>query len=134
MFSNRWFWQGQKYSSYVNFMEQNYPPGFTYADFASQFHAEFFDPVEWVDIFASSGAKYIVLTTKHHEGLWGMIAQTAMHLICAYLPTLIILMLYSYFIVNQLTGFYHGIFTVFLIVIIQNYNKKYCKNTMVKPG
>lgn len=68
-----WYWQGRKFPSYVNFMEENYPPGFTYADFASQFHAELFDPVEWVDILASSGAKYIVLTTKHHEGftMWG---------------------------------------------------------------
>lgn len=39
-----------------------------------------------------------------------------------------------YFTGNQLTGFYHGIFTVFLIVILYNYNKKYCKNAMVKPG
>ncbi len=59
-------------------MEQNYPPGFTYADFAPQFQAEFFDPKEWVDIFASSGAKYIVLTTKHHEGLWETAAPIAM--------------------------------------------------------
>ncbi|XP_056332472.1 plasma alpha-L-fucosidase [Danio aesculapii] len=68
-----WYWQGQKWPSYVKFMEQNYPPGFTYTDFAPQFTAEFFDPNEWVDIFASSGARYIVLTTKHHEGftMWG---------------------------------------------------------------
>lgn len=49
-------------------MAKNYPPGFTYQDFAPQFTAEFFNAQDWVDIFASSGAKYIVLTTKHHEG------------------------------------------------------------------
>ena len=53
---------------YENFMAKNYRPGFTYADFASQFTTEFFDPEEWADIFMSSGAKYIVLTSKHHEG------------------------------------------------------------------
>ena len=53
---------------YVDFMKNNYPPGFKYQDFAHQFTAEFFNAKEWVDIFASSGAKYVVLTTKHHEG------------------------------------------------------------------
>lgn len=68
-----WFWQKQKIKSYVDFMQKNYPPDFKYQDFAPQFTAEFFDAKEWTDIFASSGAKYIVLTTKHHEGftLWG---------------------------------------------------------------
>ena len=34
--------------------------------------AELFDPAEWADIFKRSGAKYVVLTSKHHEGfcLW----------------------------------------------------------------
>jgi len=34
--------------------------------------AELFDPAEWADIFERSGAKYVVLTSKHHEGfpLW----------------------------------------------------------------
>ena len=49
-------------------MEKNYPPNFTYADFANQFTAEFYNPDEWADIFSSSGAKYVVLTSKHHEG------------------------------------------------------------------
>lgn len=49
-------------------MQRNYAPDFKYQDFAPQFTAEFFDANEWTDIFASSGAKYIVLTTKHHEG------------------------------------------------------------------
>ncbi|KAM9466790.1 plasma alpha-L-fucosidase [Clarias gariepinus] len=68
-----WYWQGQKIPSYLLFMEKNYPPGFTYQDFGPQFTAEFFNAKDWVEIFASSGAKYIVLTTKHHEGytLWG---------------------------------------------------------------
>lgn len=50
-------------------MQKNYPPDFKYQDFAPQFTAEFFDAKEWTDILASSGAKYVVLTTKHHEGL-----------------------------------------------------------------
>ena len=43
--------------SYVEFMKNNYPPNFTYADFAPQFRAEFFDPFQWADILQSSGAK-----------------------------------------------------------------------------
>ena len=36
------------------------------------FKAEMFDPAQWADVFKRSGAKYIVLTSKHHEGycLW----------------------------------------------------------------
>lgn len=64
----RWYWQKLKLKPYVDFMKRNYPPGFKYQDFAPMFTAEFFDAKEWTDIFTSSGAKYIVLTTKHHEG------------------------------------------------------------------
>lgn len=73
-FGSEWFWhnwhEGQ--FAYVEFMRRNYRPGFTYADFAPQFTAEFFDPARWADIFAKSGARYVVLTGKHHEGftLW----------------------------------------------------------------
>lgn len=65
-----WHWQGEDPpdSKCVKFMSKNYPPGFSYPDFAPQFHAEFFNPEDWADIFKASGAKYVVLTAKHHEG------------------------------------------------------------------
>nr|CAB3247389.1 alpha-L-fucosidase-like [Phallusia mammillata] len=63
------FWQGPTpHADVVNFMKQNYPPEFTYPDFARDFTTEFFDPEDWAEIFEESGAKYIVLTSKHHEG------------------------------------------------------------------
>ncbi|XP_076450084.1 alpha-L-fucosidase-like [Babylonia areolata] len=71
-----WFWEWWKgpnpRDAITAFMKQNYPPDFTYADFAPQFTAEFFNPREWAQIFKASGARYVVLTTKHHEGycLW----------------------------------------------------------------
>lgn len=53
-------------------MRKQYPPDFTYQHFARQFTTEFFNATEWSDIFQASGAKYVVLTSKHHEGytLW----------------------------------------------------------------
>jgi len=60
-FGSEWFWYSWKTArdnSTVEFMEKNYPPGFTYADFAPQFKAEFFNPDQWVDIFKAAGAKY----------------------------------------------------------------------------
>nr|XP_011433349.2 alpha-L-fucosidase isoform X1 [Crassostrea gigas] len=63
-----WDWEGAKTKTVVDFMKANYPPDFTYADFAKNFKAEFFNASEWADIFQASGAQYIVLTSKHHEG------------------------------------------------------------------
>ncbi|HYF30968.1 MAG TPA: alpha-L-fucosidase [Chitinophagaceae bacterium] len=44
----------------------------TYYDLANDFKAELFNPDEWARLFERSGAKYIVLTSKHHDGfaLW----------------------------------------------------------------
>ena len=55
-----------------SFHEKNYGPDFEYPDFRRGFTCEFFDPREWADIFRRSGAKYVVLTSKHHDGfcLW----------------------------------------------------------------
>jgi alpha-L-fucosidase len=49
-----------------------YGEKFKYQDFAPRFNAQMFDPDHWADIFERSGAKYVVLTSKHHEGfcLW----------------------------------------------------------------
>ncbi|XP_041363835.1 tissue alpha-L-fucosidase-like [Gigantopelta aegis] len=57
-FESAWFvklWKDGR-PSIVKFMKDNYRPGFTYADFASQFTAEFYDPVEWARLFSNSGA------------------------------------------------------------------------------
>ena len=52
--------------------QKQYGAGFDYKYFAPEFKAELFDPAQWAAIFAGSGAKYVVLTSKHHEGfaLW----------------------------------------------------------------
>nr|BBG92283.1 alpha-L-fucosidase [Patiria pectinifera] len=63
-----WHWQGKPLAPYVEFMKKNYRPGFTYPDFAPMFTAEFYDPKTFAEIIEASGAKYVVLTSKHHEG------------------------------------------------------------------
>jgi alpha-L-fucosidase len=54
------------------FHKRVYGADFPYQDFAPQFKAELFNPDHWADVFRQSGAKYVVLTSKHHEGfaLW----------------------------------------------------------------
>lgn len=52
-----WDWEGAKTKTVVDFMKANYPPDFTYADFAKNFKAEFFNASEWADIFQASGAQ-----------------------------------------------------------------------------
>lgn len=74
-FGTEWFWTNWKNeaaTSYVDFMNQNYPPGFTYQQFAPELKAELFNATAWTELFAASGAKYVVLTSKHHDGysLW----------------------------------------------------------------
>ena len=52
--------------------QKQYGADFPYQSFAPQFRAELFDPDHWADVFARSGARYVALTSKHHEGfaLW----------------------------------------------------------------
>lgn len=73
-----WYWNrllvddGKAHQYFKDYHDKFYGTGFNYQDFASMFKAEYFDPEAWADLFAQSGAKYIVLTSKHHEGftLW----------------------------------------------------------------
>jgi len=72
--ASEWFWKQWQNGNNetTRFMEDNFKPNATYQEFASQFTAEFYDPVQWAQLFKKSGARYIVLTSKHHEGytLW----------------------------------------------------------------
>jgi len=45
---------------------------FKYQDFADMFTAKEWSPETWAKLFQKAGAKYVVLTSKHHEGftLW----------------------------------------------------------------
>ncbi|MEK8142714.1 alpha-L-fucosidase [Streptomyces sp. M10(2022)] len=40
-----------------------------YDDFIGRWKAEKYDPDAWVKLFKDAGAKYFVLTSKHHEGV-----------------------------------------------------------------
>jgi len=66
-----WYWynlaQGSGNPVY-EFHVKTYGANFQYTDFASRFTAELWDPDYWADLFVRSGAKYIVPTSKHHEG------------------------------------------------------------------
>lgn len=75
---SEWYWwrimntkdkAGQLFRQYHNNM---YGEDFLYQAFAPQFKAEHFDPDQWAELFKRAGARYVVLTSKHHEGftLW----------------------------------------------------------------
>ncbi|KAF1746788.1 hypothetical protein GCK72_023245 [Caenorhabditis remanei] len=64
-----WKWKGTNPDpEVVEFMEKNYQPGFSYADFATQFRAEYFNASRFAEVVQKAGAKYFVFTSKHHEG------------------------------------------------------------------
>jgi alpha-L-fucosidase len=54
--------------------EQAFGAGFAYEDFRVPFNEEIkkWEPGEWASLFKEIGARYVVLTTKHHDGflLW----------------------------------------------------------------
>ncbi len=62
----------EEYVGLWDFHRRTYGADFQFPDFAPMFKAEAFDPDRWADLFARSGARYVVLTAKHHDGfcLW----------------------------------------------------------------
>jgi alpha-L-fucosidase len=68
-----WFWWysthtlGDK-SGFRDYRLRTYGPDLNYDDFFRNFTAAQYDPKQWVDLIADSGAKYFVITTKHHDG------------------------------------------------------------------
>src|SRR6516162_8514763 len=70
-----WYWNSLNKgpsSSTRKFHDRVFGPDFPYFDFAPMFKCELYDPDHWADVFQRSGAKYVALTSKHHEGftLW----------------------------------------------------------------
>lgn len=79
---SEWYWhamtEGQKSDKNPvdagtwAFHQKMYGADYDYKNFAPQFRAELYDPDHWADVFQRSGARYVALTSKHHEGftLW----------------------------------------------------------------
>jgi alpha-L-fucosidase len=69
-----WYWYriNEKQPDFLAFHNKNYGADFLYPQFEPMFKAEMFKPEQWAELFKKSGAKYVVLTSKHHEGycLW----------------------------------------------------------------
>lgn len=72
-----WYWRrvkstGPKEAIWREFHAKQFGADFDYMDFAPQFRAELFDAKQWADLLVRSGAKYVVPTSKHHDGfaLW----------------------------------------------------------------
>lgn len=73
-----WYWskllnKGSKVNPlFTAFHQKHYGDDFKYQDFVKDFKCEMFKPEEWAKLFNEAGARYVVLTSKHHEGftLW----------------------------------------------------------------
>ncbi len=71
-----WYWNKMSNKKPDNvwwqFHEKNYGANFDYQDFAPRFTAELFKAEQWASLFKRAGIKYVVPTSKHHEGfcLW----------------------------------------------------------------
>ena len=63
-----WRWMEDPNNAVHAYHAQKYGEDFDYDDFVPGFTASRFDPAEWVRLFEAAGARYYVLTSKHHEG------------------------------------------------------------------
>jgi alpha-L-fucosidase len=74
---SEWYWKWLQDPDRIgpmvrDFHIANFGVDFEYFDFAPMFKAELFDPDQWARLFEAAGARYVVLTSKHHDGfaLW----------------------------------------------------------------
>jgi alpha-L-fucosidase len=73
-----WYWKRlttpdmEGHAAFEAFHDRVYGSRTRYQDFAPRFTAEMYDPEAWAEVFARAGARYVVLTSKHHDGfcLW----------------------------------------------------------------
>jgi alpha-L-fucosidase len=65
-----WYWQhvNDPNDPTYAYHAQKYGKNVDYDAFIPQFTAAKFDPRSWVRLFEDAGARYFVLTSKHHEG------------------------------------------------------------------
>lgn len=56
----------------TQYHKKTYGPHFSYYNFGEMMTARDFDAGEWADLFEKAGAKYMIITSKHHDGfcLW----------------------------------------------------------------
>lgn len=71
---SEWYMRGIELKDTIrqNFQDRVYGKDFQYKDFTKLFKAELFNAGEWAELFKESGAGYVLLVTKHHDGycLW----------------------------------------------------------------
>ena len=69
-----WYLNGliNKDTARLAYHAKNYGKDFPYRDFIDLFRPVNYKPDEWANLFKEAGAKYVVLTSKHHDGfcLW----------------------------------------------------------------
>ncbi len=65
-----WFYKGliSGDSARIDFQKRVFGENFKYEDYKDLFKAELFDAEAWAVLFKRSGAKYVIFTTKHHDG------------------------------------------------------------------
>lgn len=68
LFGNGKFTGTEVYDHHV----ETYGPHYSYYNFGEEFTARDFDANEWAKLFEDAGAKYMMITSKHHDGfcLW----------------------------------------------------------------
>jgi len=63
-----WFLDGEKSPCLTEWHQNTFGKDFKYEDFPLMWKTSMFDPDAWAQLFKDSGARYVVLTSKHHEG------------------------------------------------------------------